>query len=129
MHQVFTLAIPMEYTITNNRNSPVWLRQKVKAHLAALTRDAADAAQLHPMGSATVFVCITKRTRGKYDPQNLGDTFKPVVDELVKLGVLDADDHTHVMGPWCYHKGTNKALPDRTMAATLTLAPYSPVPF
>lgn len=127
MHQKFTMVVPMEYTISNNRESAVWLRQKVKAGMSALTRE--HAAQLAPMGCATIFVGITKRTRGLYDPVNLTDTFKACVDELVRMGIVDDDNYTKVLGPWCYHAGVDSRLKPGTMRATVTLTPYSDIPF
>lgn len=111
----------MEYTISNNRNSPVWLRKKVKDYLGPATRKHATAVNIPHYDNADVYVGIIKRTRGHYDPQNLSDTFKPVIDELVNIGILAGDDYTHMRGPWCYHLDVDKALPARTMAAIVTI--------
>lgn len=127
MRQQFTLTIPLDLTVSNNRTSPIWLRKKVKDGIGALTRAAAS--DLYPCEKASIFVGITKRTQGLYDPQNLGDTMKGCVDELVRMGVLGEDDYRHVAGPWLYHAGVDKRLPPRTLRALVTLADYSLTPF
>lgn len=127
MQQTFTLTIPTEYTITNNRASPIWLRTRVKNYLDPLTRAAIK--DLTPAGKATVFVGITKRTATKYDPTNLSDTFKPVIDTLVKTGILDEDNYSYVIGPFCYHAGVDKNLPPKTIRARITLTEYAEIPF
>lgn len=123
MRQQFKMLIPLEYTISNNRASPIWLRKKVKDGIAALTRE--HAADLYPCKTATIWVGITKRTAGIYDPTNLADTMKPMVDALVQLGTLDADDYRHVSGPWCYHQGIDKRIPPRHLHATITLTDHT----
>lgn len=126
MRQQFQMLIPMEFTISNNRTTQTWLRQKVKNGMQELTR--AAAMDRYPVGKATIWVGIEKRTRGAYDPVNLADTFKGCIDELVNMGVLDDDDYRHVAGPWIYHAGIDKHLPARTMRATVTLLDYHPQP-
>lgn len=126
MRQQFTMLIPMEYVISNNRASPIWLRKKVKDGMQALTREAAK--DRYPVGKATIWVGIQKRTHGLYDPTNTSDTWKPVIDTLVDMGVLDADDYRHVAGPWAYHHSVDKHLPPRTMRAIVTLTAYTGSP-
>ena len=126
MRQQFAMLIPQEYSISNNRMSPTWLRKKTKDGMQALTREAAR--DRYPVGKATIWVGIEKRTRGAYDPVNLTDTFKGCVDELVNMGVLDEDDYHHVSGPWLFHQGVDKHLPPRTIRATVTLLDYHPNP-
>lgn len=127
VRQQFTMLVPMEYSISNNRMSPTWLRKKAKDGMQALTRDAAK--DRYPVGKATIWVGIEKRTRGAYDPVNLTDTFKGCVDELVNMNILDEDDYHHVSGPWLYHAGIDKHIPARHMRATVTLETYYPKPF
>lgn len=127
MRQQFTLTIPMTDVISNNRDARTWKRTKTKNTMRALTRSAAQT--LIPCGKATIYVGITKRTGTLYDPQNLVDTFKGCIDELVTLGILDEDNHQHVLGPFLYHAGTDKRLPPQTMRATVTLTNYSPITF
>ena len=127
MRQQFKMLIPQEYTISNNRTSPIWLRKKVKDGIGALTREAAK--DRYPVGKASIWVGVHKRTKGAYDPVNLVDTFKGMVDELVKMGVLDEDDYHHVTGPFVYHAGVDTHLPAKTIRATITLTDYSTTPF
>ena len=117
------MLIPTELTISNNRTAQVWKRKKVKDALQALTREAAKGR--YPVGKANIYVGIEKRTRGAYDPVNLTDTFKGVVDELVNMGVLDEDDYHHVGGPWLWHMGVNNTIPPRHIRATITLTEYT----
>ena len=117
------MLIPTELTISNNRTAQVWKRKKVKDGIQALTREAAK--DRYPVGKANIYVGIEKRTRGAYDPVNLSDTFKGVVDELVNMGVLDEDDYHHVGGPWLYHYGVDKHIPPRHIRATVTLTTYT----
>lgn len=126
MRQQFTLTIPMDAVITSNRKAETWRRTKTKNLLRALTRTAA--ADRYPIGKATIWVGITKRTAVLYDPQNLVDTFKGCIDELVTMGVLDEDNHRYVAGPWLYHEGIDKNLPAKHMRALVTLTDYHPTP-
>ena len=127
MRQQFTMTIPMEYAISSNRTAPIWLRNKVKNGMRELTREAAK--DRYPVGKANIYVGIHKRTNGAYDPVNLVDTFKGMVDELVNMGILDEDDYRHVGGPWLYHHGVDKRIPEKHIKATVTLTDYSTTPF
>lgn len=126
MRQQFTLTIPMADVITSNRDARTWKRTKTKNVMRALTRVAAR--DRYPVGRATIWIGITKRTGTLYDPQNLVDTFKGCVDELVTMGLLDEDNHQHVAGPWLYHEAVDKNLPAGHMRATVTLTDYHPTP-
>ena len=89
----------------------------------------AAATDRYPVGKANIYVGIHKRTNGAYDPVNLVDTFKGMVDELVNMGILDEDDYRHVGGPWLYHHGVDKRIPEKHIKATVTLTDYSTTPF
>lgn len=127
MRQQFVMLIPTEYTISNNRTAQVWKRKKVKDALQALTREAAK--DRYPIGKANIYVGIHKRTNGAYDPVNLVDTFKGMVDELVNMRILAEDDYRHVTGPFVYHAGVDKRIPEKHIRATITLTDYSTTPF
>lgn len=127
MRQQFTMLIPQEFTISNNRSSPIWLRKRVKDGITALTHT--HARGLTPVGKATIYVGITKRTKGAYDPVNLSDSMKPCVDAMVAMGLLDEDDYHHVLGPWLFHAGVGKRIPAGHLRATITLTKYSTTPF
>ena len=120
------MLVPTELTISNNRTAQVWKRKKVKDALQALTREAAK--DRYPVGKANIYVGIEKRTRGAYDPVNLSDTFKGVVDELVNMNILDEDDYRHVGGPWLWHMGVDKHIPPKHIRATVTLTTYTGAP-
>lgn len=123
MIQQFAVTVPNNLIISSNRQADIWKRKKLKDYCAQtvpyLTRS------LDQVGKATIHVGVTKRTNNRYDPVNLTDTAKPIVDQLVKAGVLDEDDHRHVYGPWLYHKGTDKKLLD-AIRFTVVLTDYSP---
>ena len=123
MRQQFTMLVPSELVISNNRLSKIWLRKKVKDGMSALTLAAAK--DRYPVGKADITIGIEKRTRGAYDPTNISDTFKGCVDALVRMGVLDEDDYHHVGGPWLYHLGVDKHIPPRHIRATVTLTDYT----
>lgn len=125
--QVFTMTVPMDTVISNNRTAPVWKRTKTKNTMRQLTDKAAS--NLTPCGKATIFIGITKRTKTVYDPVNLSDTFKGCVDQLVTMGILDKDDYHYVLGPFLYHAGSDKRIPDKHLRATVTLTDYSTIPF
>lgn len=127
MRQQFSMLIPQEYTISSNRTAQVWRRTKTKDGMRALTREAA--ADRYPVGKASIYVGITKRANNAYDPVNLTDTFKGMVDELVTMGILDEDNHRYVLGPFIYHAGVDKRIPEKHMRATITLTDYSTTPF
>ena len=50
-------------------------------------------------------------------------------DELVNMGILDEDDYRHVTGPFVYHAGVDKRIPEKHIRATVTLTDYSTTPF
>src|SRR5699024_8782640 len=114
MRQQFVMLIPTELTISNNRTAQVWKRKKVKDGIRALTREAAK--DRYPVGKASIYVGIEKRTKGAYDPVNLSDTFKACVDELVNMGILAEADYPHERGPFRWHKGADSASPRNTSA-------------
>lgn len=123
MMQSFSITIPTHLIISSNRQAQVWLRKKLKDHVANVVPAAIKG--IEPVGKATIYVGVTKRINNRYDPVNLTDTAKPIVDQLVKAGVLAEDDHRHVFGPWLYHKGVDKTL-DKAMRFTVTLTEYKP---
>ena len=126
MRQRFAMLVPLGLTVSSNRTAERWKRQKVKDAMRALTRT--HAAGLYPCGSASIYVGLVKRTAGKYDPQNTSDTWKGMVDELVDMGVLDEDDHHHVLGPLAYHHGIDRDLPKGHLRAVVTLTDFAPIP-
>ena len=125
MAQKFEMLVPLDLTITSNRSSQIWHRKKVKDGISALTRTAAR--DVRPVGRATIYVGVTKRTHGRYDPVNLTDTVKAAIDTLVRMGILAEDDYRHVTGPWLYHKGVDKNLPAGVLGMSFVLAEYAAI--
>ncbi|EPH14712.1 hypothetical protein HMPREF1484_02021 [Dermabacter sp. HFH0086] len=121
MRQSFTVDIPQGLVVTSNANAHKWRRHRTREWWRDVVPD------LVPMGRANVYVGITKRTRGKYDPANLTDTFKGCVDQLVENGVLEDDDYTHVTGPLVYHEAVDREVPVETIRARVTLTPYASI--
>lgn len=121
MRQEFTVSVPSSLVVSSNRTAPVWHRKKLKDWWAQAVPE------LAPMGRANVWVGITKRTRGRYDPANLTDTFKGCVDALVRAGVLDEDDYSHVNGPWLFHEGVDRLVPSGVVRARVILVPFGRV--
>lgn len=121
MRQSFTVDIPRALIVTSNRTAQTWRRKKTREWWKSVVPD------LIPMGRANVYVGITKRTHGKYDPVNLTDTFKGCVDQLVVNGVLEDDDYTHVNGPFVYHEAVDRDVPKETVRARVTLTPFASI--
>lgn len=126
MEQTFGITVPLKHTVTSNRTAQTWKRQQTKEAMKALTEK--HAAGLEPVGRASIYVGIFKRTAGKYDPINTADTWKGMVDHLVRMGVLDEDDWTHVLGPIPYHAGIDRSLEQGTLRAIVTLGEYRQIP-
>ena len=126
MRQQFQITIPLDLTLTTNRTIEVWRKQRTKDAMKALTK--VHARHLAPCGKATINIGIVKRTAGAYDPQNLQPTFKGCIDQLVTMGVLDEDDHHHVLGPLLYHHEVDRQLPPKHLRAVVTLTEYAPIP-
>lgn len=126
MRQTFTMTIPLDLTVSSNRTAETWKRNKVKNQMRALTR--VHGRRLTPCGSASVYVGLVKRTAGLYDPSNTSDTWKGLADELVDMGVVDADDWRHMLGPIPYHHGIDKTIATGHLRAMVTLTDYVSVP-
>src|SRR5690625_7800608 len=103
MRQQFTMLVPTELTISNNRTAQMWKRKKVKDGIRALTREAAK--DRYPVGKASIYGGFEKRTKGAYDPGNLSDTFKACGGERANMRILDDDDTRHGMSPLAWDKG------------------------
>ena len=52
---------------------------------------------------------IWKPRKGRYDPNNLADTTKAIVDGFVDSGLLEDDSFHHVIGPDHRHGGIGPA--------------------
>jgi hypothetical protein len=56
-----------------------------------------------------IVATIYKPRAGRWDPNNYAGTTKALVDGLVSAGLLEDDDHTHVIGPDHRHGGKGEA--------------------
>ncbi|NKG22226.1 hypothetical protein [Paeniglutamicibacter terrestris] len=89
-------------------NTNVRMHRMAKANLTKQWRAAACVAArgLEPMATPVRIVAhIWKARNGRYDPNNLADTTKAIVDGLVDSGLLEDDSFKHVIGPDHRHGG------------------------
>ncbi|MCQ9384392.1 hypothetical protein [Brevibacterium moorei] len=98
---------------TLNANGRLHWRAAVtrKQLIAQLT--AVSARGLKPVGRATVVCGVVKATRQAYDAQNMQPSLKAVVDQLVRMGVLDEDSNRFVTGPLIVPAGVDRGLAAR----------------
>lgn len=107
----WTLTLPPGLKLLNANQR---IHHRVRAELTSAIRGAAMAqcsehhqlrADLASAGHgpllqhAYILGIIHPNTRRRIDPANLYPSFKAAVDGLVDAGVLEDDDHTHVIGP------------------------------
>lgn len=107
----FTITLPAGLTLINSNHR---MHFSVKAKRTARLRAAAMEAVSETPGlmaalaaakpdvlfqRAHIFGVIHPATRRRCDPANLYPSFKAAVDGLVDAGLLEDDDHTHVLGP------------------------------
>jgi crossover junction endodeoxyribonuclease RusA len=64
-----------------------------------LRADLATAGQAPVLPHAWILGVIHPGSRRRLDPANLYPSFKAAVDGIVEAGVLEDDDHTHLLGP------------------------------
>lgn len=110
MIQCFTVRAARDELVHSNRNAEKWRRDRLKRNLGP--QATAAARSLKPIFRATVWVGVVKGNRNVYDPANLTDSLKSVVDSLVKAGVLTDDNMKYARGPWLIHLGYDKRLRD-----------------
>ena len=113
MSVTITVPAPAAFINTNTR-----YHRMAKANLTKAWRHAGYvAARNHPPLTPPVRIIahIYKPRLGRYDPNNLGDTTKAIVDGLVDAGLLTDDSYKHVIGPDHRHGGKGPA------AITLTI--------
>lgn len=107
----FTITLPAGLTLINS-NQRLHYRQKAErtarirtAAMEAVTEDRTLMAALATakpgplMHRAHILGVVHPISRRRADPANLYPSFKAAVDGLVDAGVLEDDDHTHVLGP------------------------------
>lgn len=108
--QCFTIRVVRDKLVHSNRNAEKWRRTNLKADVMPQVRWLAR--KLKPVPRAAVWVGVIKGNRARYDPANLTDSMKPVVDGLVGAKILPDDSHKYVRGPWMIHLGFNRGLRD-----------------
>jgi crossover junction endodeoxyribonuclease RusA len=64
-----------------------------------LRADLAAAGQAPVLQHAWILGVIHPGSRRRLDPANLYPSFKAAVDGVVEAGLLEDDDHTHLLGP------------------------------
>lgn len=101
------IPAPCGWINTNTR-----MHRMAKANLTKQWRMAGYVAarNLDPMEPPVRIIAHIWKTRGgRYDPNNLADTTKAIVDGLVDSGLLVDDSFKHVIGPDHRHGGIGSA--------------------
>lgn len=129
--QVVVLYAETAHLINANDRSRGWRRRKqtltrywrTVAH--QVTDNQLRKGQLHRVERAHIEITVTWPDRHRRDVNNWQPTAKPIVDGLVKAGLIPDDDDTHVTGPdmrrGYYH--TPPALPRITIAVAIRETP------
>lgn len=107
----FTIALPVGMRLLN-ANQKIHHRRKAEyvkalrgAAMEACSEDPALRAALaaaNPgpvMQHAYILGIVHPSTAGRFDPANWYGSFKAAIDGIVQAGVLEDDDHTHLVGP------------------------------
>lgn len=110
MSQCFTVRVQRDKLVHSNRNAEKWRRTRLKNDVGP--QAAWQAKKLRPVAQASIWVGVVKGNHARYDPSNLTDSMKPVVDALVKANILVDDSHKFTRGPWMIHLGFNAGLRD-----------------
>lgn len=107
----YVLALPPGLKLLNANQR---IHYRVRAEQTAAIRGAArDACLAHPQLRADLVIAgeapvlphawilgvIHPGSRRRLDPANLYPSFKAAVDGIVEAGVLEDDDHLHLLGP------------------------------
>lgn len=107
----YVLALPPGLKLLNANQR---IHYRVRAEQTAAIRAAAfNACSEHPqlradlattgeapvLQHAWILGVIHPGSRRRLDPANLYPSFKAAIDGIVEAGVLDDDDHEHVLGP------------------------------
>ena len=97
--QTFELTVPTSALINANHRTH-W---RVKANKVSAIRGGFDlAARLNgflPMSRAHAVCHLSFGDDRRRDPNNWSDTAKAAIDGCVDAGVLEDDDHKHLVGP------------------------------
>lgn len=107
--KVLTIEIPAPAAWINTNTR---MHRMAKANLTKQWRMAGFVAarNLGPLNPPVRIIAhIWKPRNGRYDPNNLADTSKAIVDGLVDAGLLPDDSFKHVIGPDHRHGGIGPA--------------------
>lgn len=111
MNRTFTITLPPGLKLMNANQR---VHHRVRAELTAAIRGAsmatcsedpnmrtalATAGTAPVLRHAYILGVLHPGSRRRCDPANFYPSFKAAVDGLVDAGVLEDDDHTHVVGP------------------------------
>lgn len=121
MTQCFIVNVQRDHLVHSNRNADRWRRTKLKELVAQQVGWRAKG--LNPVPRATIWVGVIKGNRNAYDPSNLTDSMKPVVDQLKRSGIIVDDSHRYVEGPWMLHLGHDRRLRD-VVEFVVCIAPW-----
>lgn len=107
--QEFTITLPRSEVLTSNggRGDRYGHGKKVK-NIIEKTKP-----RLHgliAMDSVFVVVQVFRGGNYRYDAANLHETCKPIVDAVVRHGLLPDDDNEHLIGPLPVHGGVDRSL-------------------
>ena len=107
--QEFTVELPLADVLSANggRGNPKAHGRKVKN---IIDRTQIALRGLKAMDSTFVVVQVFKATNRKYDAANLHETCKPIIDAVVRRGLLEDDDNDHLIGPLPVHGGVDRSL-------------------
>lgn len=96
----YTIVMPTGIKLMNSNDR---LHIRVKALRTKALREAAfevaNTADLPHLGRAQVYCHLRPTNKARRDPGNWYPSAKAALDGLVDAGVLDDDDHLHVIGP------------------------------
>lgn len=96
--QSCTVVLPhAEVLSSNGGRGHYQAHGKKVANIIQKTRPSLSA--LHAMDRAFIVVRVSRWDATQYDAQNLYETGKPMVDAVVRFGLLPDDDNAHVIGP------------------------------
>ena len=107
--QEFTITLPRSEVLTSNggRGDRYGHGKKVK-NIIEKTKPHLHG--LRAMDSVFVVVQVFRGGNYRYDAANLHETCKPIMDAVVRHGLLPDDDNDHLIGPLPVHGGVDRSL-------------------
>lgn len=107
--QEFSLVLPRSEVLTSNggRGERYGHGKKVKN---IVDKTGGMIHGLRSMDSTFVVVQVFRAANYRYDAANLHETVKPMMDAVVRHGLLEDDDNDHLIGPLPVHGGVDRDL-------------------